>query len=121
MTTMTEDEQIQQLSEAAEDYVRQHQASDLQPLTDDEAALVYHTGRYGSDGYPVQKVGSKHWGIGPWRSWDGFPRLYPTKREAVAQFERWLDLALKRWAEMKRAEPDLILTAVGIRGREVAS
>jgi len=61
-------------------------------VTEDERALLNHVIRWGSDGYPVSKVGSRHWSWGPWRSVNGPPCVFPTKREAVASFERFLDI-----------------------------
>jgi hypothetical protein len=91
----------------------------MNPLTDDEAALVYAVQRCGSAAYPIAKVGKKnHWAIGPFRSWQGFPILYKTKRAATEQFERWHSLALERFAAMRQENPNVILTAVGIRGLE---
>jgi hypothetical protein len=88
----------------------------LRPLTDDEAALLVHVERWGSEGYPIQRRSEgRSWHIGPWRSWRGFPATYPTKRAAVEQFERWKDLALERWGSMKRERPHLMLTGVGVR------
>lgn len=86
----------------------------MNPLTNDEAALLYITGMRGSDWYPISKAAGR-WFIGPHLSWSGFPTAFKTKKEAVAQFERWADLARERWAFMKQGNPDLILTAVGIR------
>lgn len=58
----------------------------------DELALLVHVSRWGSAGYPVAKVGSRHWAWGPWRSIQGAPGVYKTKREATAQFENFLDV-----------------------------
>lgn len=60
------------------------------PLTDDERDLLVHIRMWGSDGYPVRKVGSRHW------SWD-YRSLeskvcFHTKREAVASFEAYLEV-----------------------------
>jgi len=85
------------------------------PLSDDEGALVYHVGRFGSSGYPVAKLGSR-WVVTDWRSVKGPPTAYRTRREAVAQFEAWHALALERWRAMKAQHPDAMLTGVGIRG-----
>lgn len=89
-----------------------------QPLTDDEAALLYTVQMMGSASYPISKVGSR-WQWHAWRSVGGSPTLYRTKRAAVAAFELWSDLALARWREMKIANRLLILTAVGVK--ELAS
>jgi hypothetical protein len=85
----------------------------MNPLTDDEAALLYTVTMQGSAAYPIHKVQSR-WMVGPWRDWKGFPTVYKTKKAAVEMFERWKTLALERWATTKG--PHEILTAVGIRG-----
>jgi len=88
----------------------------MQPLTDDEAALLYHVTRWGSDGYPVRKLG-RGWIVDQWRSVKGPPVVYKTKRAAVAQFDAWLESALARLREMRAANPEhrFTITAVGIR------
>ena len=86
---------------------------ELQPLTDDEAALFYHVQLFGSDGYPVEKLG-RLWVVRDWRTVKGPPTVFKTKGAAVAQFEAWEALALERLREMKRATPGSILTAVGV-------
>jgi len=60
-------------------------------MTEDERALVTHVTRWGSDGYPVHKVGSRHW-TWDFRSIAGPPVLFKTKREAVASFERFMEV-----------------------------
>lgn len=59
-------------------------------ITDDERWLVNHVLRWGSDGYPVQKLG---------RGWTwvteavkGPPTIFKTKREATESFERFLEI-----------------------------
>lgn len=86
----------------------------MNPLTDDEAALLYIVQMHGSRAYPIAKLSSR-WVIGPWRGWKGFPICYRTRKAAVEQFERWITLALERWSEMKAANQHLIMTAVGVR------
>lgn len=94
--------------------------SDLAPLTDDEAALLYHIGRWGSQGYPIERVGrSWHWRS--WRSVRGAPTVYRTKTAAVGAFEVWYGLALDRWRAMRLARPGAILTGVGISYEGCAS
>lgn len=60
------------------------------PLLEDERALMTHVTMFGSDGYPVARVGSRHW------SWSfrslSSPRVFPTKREATASLEAYLDV-----------------------------
>jgi len=87
---------------------------DLAPLSDDEAGLLYHVQRWGSDGYPIERVGrSWHWR--DWRSVRGAPVAYRTKTAAVGAFEAWEELALLRWRRTRLANPRAILTAVGVR------
>lgn len=71
---------------------------DLAPLHEDERALVQHVGMWGLDGYPVAKLG-RGWIWRDWRSVRGSPIVYKTKRDAVAAFERWMDLARMRLGE----------------------
>lgn len=90
----------------------------MNPLTHDEGALLYHVSMWGAPGYPIAKLRkgrTPKWIIGPWRSWTGFPTVYATKKAAVAQFERWYDMALERWTAMKQANPNITLTAIGVR------
>lgn len=60
-------------------------------VTDNEQQELNHWMRWGSDGYPVSKLGRK-WSI------PHFPVLYDTKREAVAQWERYIDALIDRKA-----------------------
>lgn len=88
--------------------------TELAPLSDDEAALMCHITRWGSSGYPIERVGrSWHWRN--WRSVRGAPVSYRTKTEAVAAFEGWHDLALERWRAFKRVYPTAILTGQGVK------
>lgn len=87
----------------------------MEPLNDDEAALLYVTGMGGSACYPINKLmRGAGWTVGPWRSWKGFPTVFKTKKAAHAMFERWAAGARERFAEMRRADPNVILTAVGV-------
>jgi hypothetical protein len=60
-------------------------------ITEDENDLVAHVMRWGSDGYPVHKLG-RGWVWGPFRSVNGPPTMFKTKREATANFEMFLDV-----------------------------
>ena len=66
------------------------------PLTEDERSLVAHIRMWGSDGYPVARVGSRHW------SWSyrscSSPLVFPTKREATSSFERFHEVLLSCYA-----------------------
>ena len=65
----------------------------MRGITEDERALVQHVTRWGSDGYPVRRVG-RHWHVDSWRSVPGFPCVFRTKRDAVAAFERFHEVLL---------------------------
>ena len=70
----------------------------MSALSEDEWALLNHCGRWGSDGYPVARVGSHHWTWGPWRSINGPPVVFKTKRLAVASFESCLGIPVGKKA-----------------------
>ena len=65
----------------------------MRGITEDERALVDHICRWGSDGYPVRKLG-RRWTWGPWRDVKGPPTVFKTKREAVASFEAFHEILL---------------------------
>lgn len=83
------------------------------PLLEDERALMTHVTMFGSDGYPVARVGSRHW------SWSyrslSAPGVYKTKREATTAFESYLEVlrsclaaaAYKRAVAIERGHCDL--------------
>lgn len=74
---------------------------DVLPLSKDERALMNHVSRWGSDGYPVSKLGRK-WQWHDSHGVKGAPVLYTTKRAAVEAFERYMDLLRERegaWAQ----------------------
>lgn len=61
--------------------------------TEDERALLNHVSMWGSAGYPINKAAGR-WTWGPWRSVQGPPTRFKTKREAVASFERFYEMLL---------------------------
>lgn len=63
----------------------------MRGITEDEKALLVHISRWGSDGYPVRKVG-KVWSWGDWRLIKGSPVVFRTKRDAVKSFETYLGI-----------------------------
>ena len=65
----------------------------MRGITEAERALMTHITRWGSDGYPVYKCGSKHWAWGR-TGVNGPPVVFPTKRAAIASFERFYDVLL---------------------------
>jgi hypothetical protein len=71
-------------------------------LSEDERFVLTHISRWGSDGYPIKKVGSRHWTWGPIRSINGPPVLFPTKKQAVESFEKYHDSLLERYADERR-------------------
>lgn len=61
-------------------------------VTDDEHSLITHVTRWGLDGYPVKKLG-RGW-TWNYRTIQGPPVMFKTKREAVASFEAYYDVLL---------------------------
>ncbi len=61
-------------------------------LSEGETSFLNHVARWGSDGYPVERVGSKHWAFQPMFGVGGCPVLFKTKREATARCELYLSL-----------------------------
>jgi hypothetical protein len=66
-------------------------------ISEDERDLLTHVSMWGSDGYPVTKVGSRHW-TWSWRGSVNCPVVFPTKRQAVASFESYYAILLDRLA-----------------------
>lgn len=62
-------------------------------ISEDEKDLLAHISMWGSDGYPVSKIG-RGWTWGPYRSIKGRPTIFKTKREAVASFEQYHDILI---------------------------
>lgn len=60
-------------------------------ITEDERRLLNHVMMFGSDGYPITKVGRK-WMVE--HAAVRFPVLFKTKREATAAFEGFLDVLI---------------------------
>jgi hypothetical protein len=74
-------------------------------LTEDERAMMQHMMMWGSDGYPVAKRG-RRWFVDDWRTVKGPNTSFRTKREAVAQFERQLDVLRDLHAQERRAQAE---------------
>lgn len=66
-------------------------------LTEDENWLLTHIQMFGSDAYPVHKLGKK-WTWGPVRGIKGPPIMFGTKREAVKSFEGYMDILIDKFA-----------------------
>lgn len=67
-----------------------------------ESDWLQHMTRFGSDGYPVRKVGRnwqwvEFWGV------RGAPTVYRTKREAVAACERYESILIERHGMARQA------------------
>ena len=60
-------------------------------LTEDQAFILTHVDRWGSDGYPVHRLG-RGWTWGPICGVRGLPHPVRTKREAVRLFELYLEI-----------------------------
>jgi hypothetical protein len=66
-------------------------------LTEGEERFLNHNSRWGSDGWPIRKVGrSWHWEDS--FGYRGAPVSYKTKREAGEAVERYIDLLLDKKA-----------------------
>jgi hypothetical protein len=63
-------------------------------LTERESFILNHITRFGSEGYPVQKVSSRHWSwnYGNGEDMHSCPVVFPTKKQAVASFEGHLEI-----------------------------
>ena len=59
----------------------------MRGLTEDERALLVHLSRWGSDGYPIQKLARARGWTWSYRSIQGPPVIFKTRRAAVASFE----------------------------------
>lgn len=59
--------------------------------TDNERRFHQHITRWGSDGYPIRKVG-RGWIWEDWCGVKGAPVVYPTKREATQAIENFIDI-----------------------------
>ncbi len=70
-------------------------------LTETETAELTHWSRFGSDGYPIRKLSSGNWIL------PHFPVVYKTKREAAAQWERYIDALIERHGLAVKAEAEL--------------
>lgn len=66
-------------------------------LTENEAALLSHIMRWGSDGYPIMKRGSR-WFWDDAHGVKGSPTPYKTKKEAFAAFGVWVQMACDKKA-----------------------
>jgi len=71
------------------------------PVTENERRLVSHVMMWGSDSYPVRKVGSR-WIVDEFFGCKGAPTTFKTKREATASFEAFLDILIDSLGEEAR-------------------
>ena len=69
----------------------------MKPMTENESFTLTHWSRFGSDGYPIHKRGSRWWVDGI-RGCGACPSGFRTKREAVAQWERYIDVLIDKSA-----------------------
>ena len=64
----------------------------MRGITEDEKDILVHWSRWSSDGYPVKKLG-RGW-TWDYRGIKGPPKVFRTKREAVASFQAFIDVLL---------------------------
>ncbi len=69
----------------------------MKPMTENENSVLRHWSMFGSDGYPIIRRGSRWWVDGI-RGCGACPSGFGTKREAVAQWERYIDILIDRAA-----------------------
>ena len=74
----------------------------MRGLSEDERALMVVISRFGSDGYPIRKLG-RGWAW-DFRSVKGPPVVFKTKREAVASFEAFMGVLREAYSEERQAE-----------------
>lgn len=76
----------------------------MRTLTDDERALMQHVSMWGSDGYPIRQLSKGRWIWDNWRGVRGTPVVYKTKREAIAAFERFMDILRETYGAVRQRE-----------------
>lgn len=84
-------------------------------ITPAEARLMTHVMMFGSDGYPVQKLGPRSWTWGTDQV-PGPPTTWPTKREAVASFEAFIDVLIEAKGAAARRCPGRYVNGPGKAG-----
>jgi len=66
-------------------------------MTENETFILSHWSMFGSEGYPIIRRGSRWW-IDGIRGCGVFPSGFRTKREAVAQWESYIDILIDKSA-----------------------
>jgi len=66
-------------------------------MAENEAFVLNQWSMFGSDGYPIIERGGRWWVDGI-RGCGACPAGFRTKREAVAQWERYIDILIDRAA-----------------------
>lgn len=74
----------------------------MEKLSANENDILKHIGRWGSDGYPIQKTGTGRWIWHEFYGVKGSPIVYRTKKAAWAAFEAYYDILLARSGEESR-------------------
>ena len=69
----------------------------MRGLTADERKLMTHMSMWGSDGYPLRKLG-RGWIVQGVRGLGSFPKVYKTKKEAASMWERYVGILRDRKA-----------------------
>lgn len=64
----------------------------MRGISENEKELLAHISMWGSDGYPIQKVGNGKWIWNEFFGVRGAPTVYKTKKAAVKAFEAFLDI-----------------------------
>jgi hypothetical protein len=66
----------------------------MRGISQNEKDLLGHISRWGSDGYPVRKVGNSKWIWFEFFGCEGAPTVYKTKRAAFTAFETYHQILL---------------------------
>jgi hypothetical protein len=63
-----------------------------------EERLMNHISMFGSDGYPIGKLGRGWVWLWSWDTVTGPPTVWKRKKDAVAYVEKFLDILHEAWA-----------------------
>ena len=83
-------EEIRALIEPAKRVDRRCKIQGSERLTEDQHWILGHWAMYGSDGYPVMKIG-REWQVLGQRGCGAFPTTFKSKREAFAAWEGFIN------------------------------
>jgi hypothetical protein len=77
---------------------RERNATDYSALSTNENDFLHHHTRWGSDGYPIMKMGTGRWAWSESFEIKGAPVVYRTRKAAAKAIEDYVDSLLARIA-----------------------